>query len=165
MYYAFSSFATPINTEGTSVQNTAVINLSIEPSASRVSRGQTLTLRVWADSQNQSVSVVNARLNFPPDLFEFVAADTNTSSFAQGSTDTVGSATGSVAFTRAAPHGLTGRQLVAAVTFRAKANVGSGAISFSKDSALLRASDRANILQHTSTGHYDISSEVVPSGR
>lgn len=157
IYFAVSSYANPTVSYGRTV------NLSLEPSDRKVVRGQTLTVRVWADSLNHPMGAVQARLMYPADKFEFVTVDTTASAFI---TETAAAtADGTVLLSRSTPDGLTGRQFVAKVTFRAKSTAGSASLWFAEDSKVLRSTDQANILEETSGGQYVVSMIAPPFRR
>ncbi len=163
MYFALSGFASPGPSQGMAV------SLSIEPATGQVVRGETFSVSVWADSIDDQMGVIQARLTYPAETFEFVSLDTSDSPFAvnraplDASVATAGSVIVSRAVSPTGVEGVTGRQLVGVVSFKAKSDAaanttkaGATTMSFSDDSKVLRAGSSINILQRTSGGKYQI---------
>lgn len=146
LFFVFQSFA------ATPAERAKPAALVAEMSSQTLAPGQTVTVRVWADSDDQPVDAVQARLMYPEDTLEFVAIDTSMSAF------TVDTATehnqGNILLSRAvsspSPQSLKGRQLVAHVTFRAKQAASTAALWFSDDSRLFRSTDHADLLGYAS---------------
>lgn len=175
MYFALSGFASPNASQGRAV------SLSIEPSARQLSRGETFSVRVWADSLDHQMGAIQARLTYPVETFEFVSLDTSASPFTVDTArfDAPVAKAGSVVLSRAVSlqgvqgmHGVSGRQLVGTISFKAKSVVAAGTaksgtatmsstMAFSEDSKVLRVGSQINILQRTSGGKYLISAIVV----
>lgn len=155
VYFAVMGFAATPATAGRTA------SLSIEPAARSIKKGQTVAVRVWSDSMDQPIASVQAGLVYPADKFDFVAVDASQSAFVTEDATELETGTVTVRRSAAATEAamLTGRQLVAKVTFRAKADTttGSADMWFSADSRLLRASDRTNILERTDGSRYYIS--------
>ncbi len=150
MYFGVMSFASPGDTAG------RAINLSVEPSQRRLVAGDTLTVRVWADSLSVPVDAVKAQLAYDKDSFDFVAIDAIASSFS--SDDLSEPNEQGVLLSRRASTGLIGRQLVASVVLRAKATTGNVSLWFDDSSKLMHATDQTNVLQRTSGSTYFVSS-------
>lgn len=152
MYLAVMTFASPAG------GGLRAASLTIEPSSRQVAAGQTLTVRIWADSLDQPVNAVEAHLAYPHETFEFVSMDSSASSFSVDRASRPDA--GRIVISRAAtdPQGLIGRQLVAKVVFRAKGDAATASMSFAEGSKLLRAYDQTDILERTDGGYYRISS-------
>lgn len=149
MYFGVMSFASPVDSAGRAV------NLSVEPSQRRLVAGETITVRVWEDSLSVPVNAVKAQLTYDKDAFDFVAIDSTVSSFSSDDSSTP--TDGGVLLSRRASTGLIGRQLVASVVLRAKAETGNTSITFDGDSKLIHATDQTNVLQKTFDGTYFVS--------
>lgn len=153
VYFAVMTFAATPEVNGRQV------NLTIEPSTRSIKKGQPVVVRVWSDSMDQAVGAVQADLLYPSDKFELTAVDTSLSSYPVDDRSSTTAGRINMRRSTSEPRGLTGRQLVAVVSFQARADStdGSADMSFSEDSQLLRADDRTNVLQRTDSSRYYVS--------
>lgn len=112
---------------------------------SNIAAGQVTTVNVWADSIDQPVDKIQVHLMYPENSLEFVAVDTAGSAFEVD--EATEHSTGRVYIARRVGDGrpLSGRQLVARLTFRAK-QTHSATLGFSHESRLFRAGDHLNLL-------------------
>jgi plastocyanin len=129
-------------------------SLSFSPSKQTIKTGETLTLSVWADSGDQEVNAVQAKVKYPTDKFDVVSISSEGSAFevqAQSS-----HADGVIFIARAHVGRLKGKNLVATVELKAKEQAGTADISFNDDSHLVSASTNKDILGDKQTGTYTI---------
>lgn len=154
---------TPAQNNSTESTNTAndsankVGALSLEPTEGTVTTGKDLTFVVWVDSKDVPVNAVQANLNYPADKFDFVSIDSSGSAFTIQAEATGGD--GKVSVARGQVGGVTGKQLVAKVTLRAKTTGGNADISFSNDSAVISATDNKNVLNNSSGAQFSVETE------
>jgi hypothetical protein len=98
---------------------------------------------------------LQANVTYPADTFEFIGIDASDSPFEISAQSSGGD--GIVNIGRGHAGQLTGKQLVAKITFKSKATSGKASISFAAQSVLIRATDNANILQKTSGIRYSLT--------
>jgi chitodextrinase len=134
--------------------------LSLVPNTGSVALGSSLTLTIKANSGTDEVNAVEADLTYDQTKLQFVSIDTSGSAYGLQAVNSGGG--GSVSIARANQVNLTGDQVVAVVTFTV---IGSGSsnVNFAGTSALIRASDTANILSVKNNGTYTVSDTTAPS--
>jgi hypothetical protein len=136
---------------------TSTLNLS--PSFQLVDQGTTFSVQVRENSGLEPVNAVQANLTYDATKLDFVSLDSPPSgtlftTVAEGS-----GGAGSIRIARALAGGapvVTGDQLVATVTFRAKYIPGATAVSFAAGSAVVRSTDNIDILGSTTGGTYTV---------
>lgn len=122
--------------------------LKTEPATSTTKIGETITLSIWVDSDDQQISTVEAYLTYPTDKFEFVSIDGNGSAFGIQAEQT--GADGNISITRAQVNGVSGKQLLAKINLKAKTESGEGALAFTDESKIFTLStEPQNILGNT----------------
>lgn len=119
----------------------------LNPSTQTVAPGATFTVAVRENSGTTAVNAVQANFSYPAALIDFVSMDTSVGAFktqaqATGAAGQINIGVGKGAGTA----DLTGDQLIANVTFRAKTTGGSGNMAFTTDTALVNATTYQDIL-------------------
>jgi len=117
---------------------------SMTTSASQPAVGSTVTVSVWEDSGSQATNAVEANISYPTDLLDFLAIDTNGTAFEIQAQST--GKDGQIVIARAHKGNLTGRQLVAKISFKVRDTSGAAKLTFAKGSALVSAVTNKNIL-------------------
>jgi hypothetical protein len=140
------------STSGTSATAAQQVSLSLSPPIASVANGTNFTAEVWANALTQQVNAVEADLVYPVDKIQFVSIDSSTSAFSVSAEASGGS--GKVIIARGSTAPVTGKQLVAKVTFKAIAVTKQATVSLASSSQLLRTSDSSNILAVRSDAKY-----------
>ena len=126
-------------------------NIYLSPTTQPLQANQTFQVQVRANSGTTSVNAIEADFTYPANLIDFVSMDTTTSAY---QTQAVGTgANGNITIARAQIGGLTGDQLVAIVTFKAKATGGNVNLAFINGTGLISSSSNANILPSLSSAY------------
>lgn len=137
-------------------------SIYLSPGARTVSRGATFSVSVRTNTGGDSVNAVQANLSYPADKLDFVGISGGGSAFTIDAPSSGGG--GGVSISRGVIGGVTGDKLIATVTFRAKAGVtGVATVGVAGGSALVRASDQANVYSGGAGGTYTISASVIQS--
>ncbi len=134
--------------------------LYLTPSSSTTALGSTFTVTVYENSGTDAVNAVEADLTYPSNLLQFVSSDPSTSPFTVQAANTAGN--GTVTLSRGNQTALTGDQVVSVLTFKTVA-IGQATIAFASSSALVRASDQANVLVGTTSGTFTVADQTPPS--
>jgi hypothetical protein len=171
-FFIFKSSAAPINpaslptasssssssaASSSSLQkgHAASASLWLQPATQKAVAGSTVTAEIWVDTAKEQVNAIEADLNYPIDKLEFVGIDASSSAFsiqAQADGDS-----GKVTIARGNIKPVSGKQMVAKVTFKPIASSGQANIAFSSSSSVLRASDSSNVLSVLSGAQYTLS--------
>jgi hypothetical protein len=133
----------------------------LTPSSATVAIGNTLTVSIYEDSGAQDVNAAEANLTYNPNILQYSSV-TSSSAFSISAATSGGG--GTVTIDRGAIPPVTGAQIVATVTFIAKAS-GSSAINVSPSSKVLANSGpqaNQNILTSTTGGNYTVPSPPPP---
>lgn len=124
-------------------------------SAPKAVIGSTITTEVWIDTAGQPVNAVEADLTYPVDKISFTSIDSSQSAFSiQAQAD---GAHGTVLIARGTVTPVSGKQLIAKVTFKVTAAAGDATISVSESSSALRSSDNINMLATRAGATYSLS--------
>lgn len=126
-------------------------SIYLEPSQSEVSVGDTLTLDVNVDTQDQPISTVQAELNYPSDLFDFVNIDDTGSAFDTSVIKTGKDGNISIVRAQIAAGGVTGKALLAKITLKAKAP-GEAPITFNDKTVIVKADEASTNITGTPSG-------------
>jgi hypothetical protein len=132
---------------------TGEARLYVTPNKQTLSKGQELSLNVWANSGDQAANTVEADLSYPTNLFTFEKVDDSNSAFSLAVQ--ASGANGKVTIVRGNTTPLKGNMLVAVVKLQARDTTGSSKITFTKDSKLFSDANK-NILNQTVPGSYEI---------
>jgi len=127
----------------------------LSPGTQSIQQGNTFTVQVRENSVSQQVNVVQSNLVYDAAKLDFVSIDTSASAFDWTLDNTGGS--GLVKIGRgvmAAPGYVTGDQLIATVTFRAKFSPGTTSITFTADSKAANGS--IDVITTTTPGTYTV---------
>jgi hypothetical protein len=139
----------------------ASATMYLTPSSATVAIGNTLNVNIYEDSGTQDVNAAKADLTYNASVLQYVSV-TSSSAFSINASTSGGN--GSVSIDRGAIPPVTGPQLVATVTFTAKAG-GTGAVNFAASSKVLANSGsqaNQNILTSTTGGTYTVPSPPPP---
>src|SRR4030042_6501661 len=137
----------------------AGITLSISPATQSINQGTNFTVQVRENSNTEPVNAVQANLTYDATKLDFVSLDnppagTSCTTVAEGS-----GGAGSIRIARALAGGatpVTGDQLVATVTFKAKYVPGATCVSLAAGSSIVRSTDNIDILGNTTSGTFTV---------
>ncbi|MEX0621420.1 MAG: Ig-like domain-containing protein [Candidatus Woykebacteria bacterium] len=129
-------------------------SISLSPANQTVNHNTNFTVEIRENSDTELVNAVQANLTYDVAKLDFVSIDASSSAFNLQFENTGGN--GSVKIARSSTTDLTGNQLVAKVTFKAKVDPATTAINFGTGTALVRSTDQANILSVSNGGTYTI---------
>lgn len=136
----------------------AAATLYLSPASGSVQQGNNITIGVRVNTGGENVNAVQANLSYPDDKFEYISITTS-STFPLEVESSGGG--GSVRIARGNFSGVTGDQLVASVTFKARTTTGTAAVSFAGGSAITRSSDSSNILSGTTGSSYSVTAPAA----
>ncbi len=129
----------------------AAPTIYLSPASQTLAAGTTFTVAVRENSGSTAVNALQANFSYDQTLVDFVSIDATGSAFTTQAQATGGA--GSVQIARAIIGSLTGDQLVANVTFKAKTSSGTAAMAFTTGTALLDSTNNQNLIPSlTSTG-------------
>ena len=114
------------------------------PADSNVSKGQTFTLQLKANSVSTSVNAVQATLSYPAQMLDLVSINHKDSAYKIDAVEQSGN--GKIVIARGQIGGLTGDNLVASITFKAKNAAGTANIQFVNETSLLSSSTNTSIV-------------------
>lgn len=134
--------------------------LSISPASGSVVQGNNLTVGIYEDSGTDQVNAVQANLSYPASQLSFVSIDASTSAFEINAEGSGGA--GSVRIGRGTTTPVSGKQLVAYVTFSATASSGTAAVTFASGSGVVRSSDSSYETLTTVPGSYTLTAPTPP---
>ncbi|MFO0920378.1 MAG: hypothetical protein U0451_01765 [Candidatus Saccharimonadales bacterium] len=134
---------------------TSKVTLSVTPLSEKLSLNQDFTFNVYVDTDNQSVNVVTAKLNYPSDKFEFVNIDTSESEFGVQAVSTGGS--GNIEITRGSVTPINSTNaLVGKVTLKPIVSSEKAIIGFTSSANVISSTTNTNILNKTINGSFSI---------
>ena len=135
----------------------AAATLYLSPASQTVTQATTFNVQVRENSSTDPVNAVQANLTYDTTKLDFVSISNTGSAFGVEAENTGGA--GAVRIARGVTGGqppVTGDQLVATITFRAKTSLGATSVTFAAGSAVIRSTDNVNILATTTGGTYTI---------
>lgn len=139
-------------------------SIYLSPGSRSVSGGSSFSVSVRTNTNGESVNAVQANLSYPADKLDFVGISGGGSAFTIDAPSSGGG--GGVSISRGVIGGVTGDKLIATVTFRAKAGAtGVATVNVAGGSALVRASDQANVYSGGAGGNYTIGAAVAQPTR
>lgn len=140
----------------------ASANMYLSAYSNTVSRDHTLAVGVRINSGSDNINAVQANLTYPTDKFDFVSI-ASSSAFPVESESNGGN--GTIRIGRGVIGSVKGDQLIATITFKAKA-VGAAAVSFTSGSSATESSNGKIVTITTAGAQYTItdSSALVGSG-
>lgn len=127
-------------------------DLYLSPASLSVSKNSLFKVALRLNTHSTSANALQVNLQFPSNLLDLVTIDYSASAFALQADEQ--KLDGEIKMTRGASEPATGNVLVATITFRAKATLGSAQISFSKETAV--ANGGTSILHSATGGIYTI---------
>lgn len=95
-------------------------NITLAPSATSVTAGDTVTVTISEDSGTEPVNAVQANLSYPANLLQYVSTGDNAKFDIDAQTSVSG---GTVQIARGTLTPVTGAQAVATLTFKARASI------------------------------------------
>ncbi len=131
--------------------------LYLSPATQNVNENTNFTVQVRENSNTDLVNAVQANLTYDSTKMDYIITDFTGSAFGVAAESSGGN--GSVRIARGVTGGqspVTGDQLVATVTFKARTSIGAAAVSFAAGSIIARSSDNTDILGTASAGSYTI---------
>lgn len=138
----------------------AAASLYLSPASSSVAQGSSFSVSVRVNTGGDGVNAVQANLSYPVDKLDFLGISTYGTAFEIQAENTGGG--GSIRIGRGHVGSVTGDQLVATITFKAKPSSGSATVGFTSGSAVVRTSDNKNIISGKSGGTYSFKAAPPP---
>lgn len=138
----------------------AAASLYLAPASSTVNQESYLSVAIRVNTGGDKVNAVQANLSYPADKLDYISTSSSGSAFDVEAESSGGG--GSVKIARGKVGTVTGDQLVATITFKAKLSSGSAIISFTAGSAVVRSSDSKDILSGKSGGTYNFKAAPPP---
>jgi hypothetical protein len=129
-------------------------SLYITPSSAKLSINSSLSLQIWAETNNQNVNAVQVNLSYPASQLQFVNFDSSNSAFTISAQST--SEGGVIKIARGNTTPLSGRLLVGTVNFTSIAHNAKAMVNFSAGSALVSSTTNTDILTDTKGGIYTL---------
>lgn len=139
----------------------AAASLYLSPASSTVSQGGSFSVGVRVNTGGAKVNAVQAYLSYPADKLDFVSVAGGGSFSIQAENSGGGGAVKIVRGVDPAVGSVSGDNLVATVTFRARLSSGSAAVSFTSASKVVSTSNK-NILSGKSGGTYSFRAAPKP---
>lgn len=152
-----SANSQPGQTTDTGRSVNPIATLAIDPDSGNAVQNKTLTVSVYEDSKDQTANAVQANLTYPTDKFEFVSIDSSESAF--GVTAESKGGDGKITIARGAVKPVTGKQLVAKVTFKVLDANGEGKVTFSTDSDVISSVDNKSLLSSSESAVFSLKAE------
>jgi hypothetical protein len=131
----------------------ASASVRLSPASGSVAKGRTIVIGIRENSGGDPVNAAAATLSYPADKFDFVGIS-NSGAFGIAAASSGGG--GSVHVDRGALPAVSGDQLIASVTLRAKVNSGSAAVSIA-GAEIRSANDSSVIPSSVSGGNYSFT--------
>ncbi len=131
-------------------------SITLLPSNQKLDAGQSITISVWEDSGSVAVNAVEADIQYPTDMLQFISVDNAGSAFdvqAQSSEKN-----GTITIAKGHIGQVTGKNLIAKINLKAKQSSGDARLKFIKGTQLLSLDNHSNILGNTPDGVYMIAS-------
>ncbi|OGY24525.1 MAG: hypothetical protein A2Y57_01345 [Candidatus Woykebacteria bacterium RBG_13_40_7b] len=138
----------------------AAASLSFSPASGSFAKDSTLTVSVIANTGGENVNSIQAYFSYPADKLQFLSIGTEGSPLSMFWEKLEAGGVVKIAGSLPTP-GFSGSKSIATVTFKVKVDSGSGALSFTNDSVVLRDSDSANILSGKSGGSFTFKKAAV----
>ena len=127
----------------------ASATFSVSPSSGNYHTGDTVNVTIGEDSGSETVSTIQADLQYPAGVLQYTGVNADSSAFSDVAPPPSVS-NGVVSMTRGSIAGQTGRQTVIIVKFKAIAD-GSANFAMANSSAIFRQSDAANLYAGSTT--------------
>lgn len=121
----------------------ASATISLMPSMSSATTGDTVTITVTEDSGSEPVNAVQANLNYPTATLQYVSVSNN-DTFKIDAQTSAGS--GTIALARGTFTPVTGPQPVAVLTFKVLSGSGTADLSFTSGTSVVSSTSNMNIL-------------------
>jgi len=139
-------------------------SLSLSPASGTFSAGSTVKVNVYANTGGENINAVQANVAYPSDKLQFLSVSTSGSVLTIIAEKNASGGVVRVAGGTPSP-GFSGNKLIASITFKALADTGTAALSFTSESAVLRNADNTDTLSSKGTGSYTFgkASAVTPT--
>jgi hypothetical protein len=163
-----SRAATPsTNPDIVSLAATGSASLSVSPNSSSYATNSTFVSGVFVDSGSQAINGINVKMSYNASQLEVVSVVSTGTSFAACPSSSGANGTIALVCYVAPPNTLTGKNLIANVTFKVKASSGTSVISFVRESDLVSkialAGTGENIWDGVASGgSYTLGSTTTP---
>lgn len=131
----------------------AAANLTLEPSSGIYNKDSVFQVKVMVDTGREYVNAVQANISYPSDKLEFLNISTEGSILTTFADKYTKDGVVKISGGRPTP-GFSGNKLLVSVSFKVKADSGSGMLSINADSVVLRNSDNLNILYGKTGANY-----------
>jgi hypothetical protein len=158
-----SPTASPSPSPSPTPSNNDSAHLYLTPATYSWADSDSYSVQVREDSGSAPVNAVQANFSYPTNLLQVTSVDDTGSGFGlNASTNATG---GTISIARGTSPGspaVTGDQLIAVINFKGTGNAGMATVAGANGSAVVRASDAADILTATDGGTYTLTS-VAPS--
>jgi len=129
--------------------------LYLSPATQSVNQNNNFDVQIREDSQTQTINAVQSNITYDANKLDCVSSTPNSAVFNMTVENTCANGSVRVVVGKTPPP-VTGDQLVATVTFKAKTSPGSTTVSFAAGSAIVRSPDSVNILADKIGGTYTI---------
>jgi hypothetical protein len=140
---------------GPRTKTTAAPYAYLSPSSQKIPINTNISVQIWADTRGKNVNAVQTDLIYPLASLKYVSTDTTNSSFTISAQSSGGDGVVKIARGNLTP--VSGKLLVATVTFTALVNHGKASVTFANSSALASSDTNTNILASTLAGNYSLT--------
>lgn len=138
-------------------------SIYLSPASKTIGKGQQFTVAVRMNSGGDAVNAVTANLSYPSDKLDYVGVSSGGSAFGIEAPSSGGG--GSISLNRGNINPVSGDKLIGYATFRARVDTGSATVSIAGGSALVRASDQANVYNGGSGTTLTFSNAPAPTAK
>jgi hypothetical protein len=135
--------------------------LTLSPSTKTVAVGDNFDVSVYGDSGSAAVNAVQVNLSYPSNLLTFVSSAGNTTTWPIEAQNTGGS--GTVKIGRGTTSPVSGKQLIATVTFKASA-AGTASVAFTSGTGMVSSSDNTAVPSTNTGGIYTLTTSGTSGG-
>jgi chitodextrinase len=140
--------------------------LSLTPASAIQNNGSIFQVSIYEDSGTAPVNAVQANLSYPATGLQLNSIDATNSAFPLSAQQT--GANGTIQIARAINGGtapVTGKQLVATLTFQSLLSTGSATVTFTSGSAVVSSIDNTGLILTTQPGTYapDTTAPTAPT--
>jgi hypothetical protein len=127
----------------------ASATFSVSPSSGSYHTGDTVAVTIGEDSGSETVTIIQADLQYPSSVLQYTGVDASSSGFTDIA-PTPTSDDGVIKISRGSINGQSGQQTVIVVKFKAIAD-GTANFAMANSSAIFRKSDAANLYANSTT--------------
>jgi len=131
--------------------------LYFSPSSGNFSKGSTLNVNIYTNTEGENINAVQANFTYPSDKLQFINISTGGSVLTVIAEKQGGSGLVKIAGGSYTP--FSGTKFIASVSFKVLSESGSAVLEFTQDSAVVKSSDNQNSLSKTSKASFTLSQE------